>query len=310
MITLFSAPKPFRGHIKVIQTNALQSWNQLSPRCEIILFGDEEGIPEAACWVGGRHIPQVARNEYGTPLLDDVFARARAVAKYDILCYVNADIILLSDLPKAVGYVQGRGKAFLMVGRRWNIDLTGDLNFCDPSWQEQLRKYVKESGKPTPPEWIDYFVFPRDLYKDLLPLALGRAGFDNWLLWKARSLGALVADASHVVMAVHQNHDYSHHPQGKKGVWEGPEAIRNRELMGGLRHCFTLADATHELTPSGLKQHSIKKRLARRVWARGLAQGLLWLLIRSQPLRYWMGLRRSNARHFLERIKKKASFPR
>ena len=48
MLTLFSTPKPFRGHIAVIQTNAIRSWLELEPACEVILFGDEEGTAEVA----------------------------------------------------------------------------------------------------------------------------------------------------------------------------------------------------------------------------------------------------------------------
>ncbi len=31
MITIFAIPKPFKGHIDVIQRNAIQSWTKLSP---------------------------------------------------------------------------------------------------------------------------------------------------------------------------------------------------------------------------------------------------------------------------------------
>ncbi len=313
MLTLFSCPKPFRGQIKVIQTNALQSWIRLSPKCEIILFGDEEGISEAASFFGARHIPQVARNEYGTPLLDDVFSKAAAVARHDMMGYINADIILLSDILKAVESVQEKKKAFLMVGRRWNIDFGQPLDFSQSEWQDRLRKYVKESGRPTPPEWIDYFIFPRSLYKDLLPLAIGRAGFDNWLLWKARSLRAPIIDASQVVMVVHQNHDYSHHPQGKQGVWGGAEAKRNWQLMRGWLHCFTLADATYELTAVGLKLKSMRERLVRVVlvrvvWARGVAELLRRPLEWTEPLRCQFGLHESKVRRFFEIIRKRVNF--
>lgn len=289
MITLFSVPKPFRSHIQIIQMNALQSWAQLSPKCEIILFGEEEGIAEAASRFGARHIPEVSQNEYGTPLLDDVFSKAQANARYDVMGYINADIMLLSDIIKAVEYVQKKKRAFLMVGRRWNITLEQPWDFSGSGWEEQLRTCVQRSGKPTPPEWIDYFVFPRGFYCGLLPFALGRAGFDNWLLWKARSLGAPIIDASQVVMVVHQNHDYSHHPQGKKGVWQGAEAKRNRQLMGGWHHCFTLSDATHRLTPKGLRSNLSGERLKQMVWNRGIFARWLWLLEWTEPIRYRLG---------------------
>src|SRR5436309_411668 len=42
MLTLFAAPKPFRGHIGIIQRNAITSWTKLQPRPEIILYGTQE----------------------------------------------------------------------------------------------------------------------------------------------------------------------------------------------------------------------------------------------------------------------------
>jgi len=280
VLTIFAVPKPFRGHIGIIQMNALQSWIRLSPPCDIILFGNEEGISEAASRLSVRHIPDVKLNEYKTPLLDDVFSKAQQNSVYDTMCYINADIILMSDFIRAVEHVRGKKKAFLMVGRRWNVNLEHYLDFSQSNWEEQLRTYVLKCGTPTPPEWIDYFVFNRGLYSDLLPFALGRAAFDNWLLWKAYSLKAQVIDASQATMVVHQNHDYSHHPQGKNGVWEGMEASHNRELMGGWHHCLTLDDATHLLRYSGVKPNLSTKRLIRMIWTRRY----LWLIGRILPI--------------------------
>ena len=48
MLTIFAVPKPFRGHIGVIQRNAIRSWTLLRPACDIILMGNEEGIAEIA----------------------------------------------------------------------------------------------------------------------------------------------------------------------------------------------------------------------------------------------------------------------
>ena len=41
MITFFATPKPFRGHIRVIQRNAIQSWQRLHSDAEILLLGPE-----------------------------------------------------------------------------------------------------------------------------------------------------------------------------------------------------------------------------------------------------------------------------
>src|ERR1041384_2312036 len=102
MLTLYTIPKPFRDHIGVIQRNAIHSWTRLRPRCEIILFGDDAGVAAAAAELGVRHVPAIARNEYGTPLVSDVFAQAQRLATHELLCYINADIILTGDFLPAV----------------------------------------------------------------------------------------------------------------------------------------------------------------------------------------------------------------
>lgn len=290
VLTIFSAPKPFHGHIGVIQSNALQSWLRLSPPCEIILFGDEEGIAEAAARFSVRHIPNVLRNQYGTPLLNSLFEKAQATATRSLMCYINADIILMGDFMRTVECMQSLKRLFLMVGCRLDIDVEQSLNFEKTDWEENFRSYVRQYGNPRPPNWIDYFVFPHGFYKEIPPFAIGRPAFDNWLLWKAHSLGAPLVDASEVVLAVHQNHDYSHYPGGQKGVWVGLDAQENRKLMGGWHRCLTLSDATHKLTATGLKRNLKLDRFVRMLWTRRWQ----WLMALTRPLRRRLGLARSN----------------
>lgn len=60
-----------------------------------------------------------------------------------------------------------------------------------------------------------------------------------------------VIDATPAVMAVHQNHDYSHVQGGKDTAYYGPESERNRDLAGGKPHRFYVTDATHKIMPDG-----------------------------------------------------------
>lgn len=249
MLTLFTIPKPFRGHIAVIQRNAIRSWTLLQPACEILLFGDDEGTAEVAAEFGLRHIPDVARSEYGTPLVNDLFEQAQQRATHDLLCYVNADILLMSDFMAAVRRIPFR--RFLMAGRRWDLDLEQAWDF-QPGWENRLREYTLRYGKLHPPVGIDYFVFTRGLWEDIPPFAIGRTAWDNWLIYEARARGAPLIDATRAVMAVHQNHDYAHVPGGFEEAWKGPEAERNRALMGDFDHLYTLTDATWFLTPRWL----------------------------------------------------------
>ncbi len=253
MLTIFAIPKAFRGHMATIQRNAITSWMLLRPQPEILLFGGEEGTAEIAQELGARHLPEVARNDLGTPLLHDLFAQAEHQASNDLLCYVNSDIILLNDFARAVERVNAWQPRFLMVGQRWDVNITKPWDFGRTDWPEQLKACALRSNNQQPPNAIDYFVFSRGLGSDILPLAIGRRCWDNWLVWHARALGAAVVNVTPVVMAIHQNHDYSHHPQGADGVFRGEEARRNRELIGEWWHLYTMEDATHELTPEGFR---------------------------------------------------------
>jgi hypothetical protein len=210
-------------------------------------------------------LPEVARNDFGTPRVDDIFRRGEEAATQPIVCYINADIILGSDFLPAVRIAAGVRNRFLMVGQRWNLDVGERIDFSDPGWEGKIRDQVRTRASLEGPSGIDYFIYRRGLWTDIPPFGVGRTMWDNWLIYHARTRGAAVIDATNVLEVIHQNHGYGHHPQGWKGVWEGPEAIRNTELAGGLAHYFTIEDATHLLTDRGLHP-ALDRAHLRRSW--------------------------------------------
>lgn len=247
MITFFTIPKPFEGHIGVIQRNAIESWTRTASGATVLLFGDEPGTAEAAAGTGARHLAEIERNDWGTPLLSDAFSRAEAAAEGDVLCFVNADIVLLDDFAPAVSRVAGRGRPFLTVGESWNAAIAEPIDFS-PGWENRLRRLpARKRGADA----IDYFAFRRGLYAGMPPFAIGRTAFDNWLIWRARDRDALVADATRVVKTIHQDHDYRH-AGSLAEIRVSPEARRNQELAGGKSHLYSRFDATHLLTRRGL----------------------------------------------------------
>ena len=295
MLTLFAIPKAFRGHIGVIQLNAIASWTRLGIGSRVVLFGDDEGTADVAREFHLEHVPEVARNEFGTPLISDVFQKARQLARDDVLCYVNSDIILLNEFVPAVDRVRERRNRFLMVGECWNVDVQSLLQFDDPTWQAQLLRRVCEGGVRRGASYIDYFVFSQGLYDELPPFAVGRAGFDNWLLWKARDLGATVVDASRVITAVHQNHDYAHVTGGREWSYGGAEAVRNVQLAGGTEHLYLICDASHKLTARSLRRNLGGWSRLRFHWETevcGWLASVGWLVLDlTRPIRHPLGLR-------------------
>src|SRR5262245_39098615 len=122
MITMFSTPKPFDGHIAIIQRNAIRSWQRLHHEIEIVLVGDDAGTAEVSKEFGIRHIPNVAKNRYGTKFLASIYDQVHDIARHSTLCHVNCDILLKSDFVKAAQCVMGQRAKFLMAGRRWDVD--------------------------------------------------------------------------------------------------------------------------------------------------------------------------------------------
>jgi hypothetical protein len=271
MLTLFAIPKHFQGHFATIQRNAITSWTRLVPRPEIILFGNEEGTAEIARELGVRHYPDVARNEFGTPLLHDLFGRAERYASTQLLGYVNSDIILTNDFSAAVDRVYARNRKFMMVGRRWDLDWDAPLDFSQSGWDESIRSQALGVNAQQPASFIDYFVFSRGVCDGLLPLAIGRFVWDNYLLWFARSHGVELVDVSPLVIAIHQNHDYSHHLIGDREDWQWPERKLNRKMVGPWWHMYTIEDATQIFAADGM--HPNRRRawlMAKRLWSHPL----------------------------------------
>ena len=312
MLTFFTTAKPFRDHLGVIQRNALNSWTRLHPDVEVILFGDEEGVAAAARTFGIRHEPHVERNEYGTKRLDYMFGKAQGLARHDLLCYINCDIMLMQGFCHALARVKAAHSKFLMIGRRWDTDINEPYDFERRDWQTRLRGHALHKAKQRTPDWIDYFAFTRGLYgPDLPPFVIGRVFWDNWLVWKARDSKVSVVDVSAVVTAVHQNHDYGYHPQGKEGVFHGEESGRNYRLAGGWSHLRTIADATEVLREEGLKPNAMRHwaavkrhvRQAGRVLLYDVVQPVWFLFLAiTRPLRRALGLRTENLRRLRGKV--------
>jgi hypothetical protein len=255
MPTIFSTLKPFRNpHIAAIQRNALISWTLLHPRPEIIIFGNEEGSEEICRELGLTQVPHVERNEFGTPLVKDIFGKGQKLAKNDILCYVNADIILTSSFNSALKHIQEWKRDFLVVGQRWDADIRQCLNFADPGWEGNLRKLVAQTNILREHCWIDYFIFKRGVYDGMPAFALGRSAWDNWLVWNALKRGASLIDGTEAIFAVHQRHNYSHIKFWDNARLQNPEMLRNLKLMGDWSKSCTIAHSRYVMTDSGIRK--------------------------------------------------------
>ncbi len=160
-LAIFTAPKPFTNpHIALIQDNAIRSWKAIDKTAvEVWLVGKEEGIAEKAAELEVNHASDVHCNLYGTPLVSSIFQIVRERSSAPYLCYVNADILLFPDLLETLEVVSHDSDRFLLVGQRWDINLTDVLNFYE-GWQVDFSSTLQTISQKHAPAGSDYFVFP------------------------------------------------------------------------------------------------------------------------------------------------------
>jgi hypothetical protein len=171
---------------------------------------------------------------------------------------------------------------FLVVGQRWDLEQTESLQFT-PQWDQRLQKEVHARGELHAPSGSDYFIFPREIFMDMPPFAIGRAGWDNWMIYQSLKNQWPVIDATHDLMIIHQNHDYGHLPGGVPH-YDLEETKINAELGGGMHHMYMTLDSSHEIIG-----HKIRKarptrdrflRLLERNIHPGIEKGWRWKLSR------------------------------
>ena len=234
----------------MIQRNAIKSWTLL-PDVDVILLGEEQGLDEAARDLGVKHISTVERNVNGVPLISSMFKLARENSDSDLLSIINADMILMPDFVEAARRSRLQRDKYVLLSQRWDYDITSSLDFTE-GWQSRLREDVRKQSQLHRPAGSDFFLFPKSCYTDIPNFTIGRAGWDNWMIYKARKENWAVIDCTPSVMIVHQNHDYSHLP-GAKPHYEHPETNENIRMAGGQANVrYTILDSTHQLADGKL----------------------------------------------------------
>jgi hypothetical protein len=289
VLTFFTTAKPFEGHAGIIQRNALKSWKLVHPDVEVILFGDEPGTAEVCQEMGLRHEAHVERHESGMKYLDYMFSRAQQIARHSRLCYSNCDIVLMNDFRDALERVSVKKREFLLVGQRRDTDVTTALDFDNVLWEQELRRYAIATGVLQIRDFVDFFVFPKGLFDHVPRFVVGRSYWDHWLVWKALAARVPVVDGTEFFVAVHQNHGYGYHPQGKQGTNEDALAMQNRALAGKGRELRSLMDVTHKLTRWGAIRRVFLRRQLNHPHALATQQ---FVLEKTFRIRKRLGLRR------------------
>lgn len=210
-ITFVCCPKPFSNTFSDIQENAILSWNRLPIEKDILVCGNEFGVKE---FVENHsdivtHIPTIKCTDMGTPLVSDIFEIVQEKCeKSDIICYINADIILFEDFVKTIEkftQIFNPQDPFLLIGQRWDWNNESKLRVQDFSDMNDFKNMTKSTAKPHGQSGIDYFVFSNGTFPFVYPFALGKFTWDQWLVGNAYRRNILTVDVGKSVYALHQN---------------------------------------------------------------------------------------------------------
>lgn len=259
-VHFFCHPKVWLPEFANIQHSAIQSWLALNPK-SVTLLGNDEGTAEAVTAYNGsddrvKHIPDVECNEWGTPLVSSIFARIReATTPNDLVCYINADIILDETFPKTLEALlrAAPSKEWLAVGKRVDVDLaTDDSGYPEPISVTDAQQLADERGVDHGWAGIDYFIFPARTFMFVYPFALGKFVWDQWLVGNAFRRGLWSVDCSETVLAIHQNCSWFRNgapTTDRQAIHDSEEGTRNRSfdyyqktILSGTNHRTLLGE--------------------------------------------------------------------
>ena len=250
-----TVPKRFEGHNGIIQRNAINSWKRIGGNNRIVLLTDDESVRAAADELDVECCFGLRSNIYGTPLLSSVMELCgRLAAKDEPVCLINTDIILLSDFMEGFRTLEPelQKTGFMLTSERTDLDVTERIDF-KPGWEQELLRQINNEVVSLSPMGIDYFIYNNGLFDGCPDFCLGRGCWDNWLIYKALSRKAMVVDCTAAVMAIHQNHDYSHVVCGTKDYF-GVESEHNR-LLAGHALAFNIWDASCLYRDNGIMEN-------------------------------------------------------
>jgi hypothetical protein len=259
-VTLFTIPKPFIGGDAIRQRNAIGSWHHAFPGCQILFFGDDAGVAEAAAELGVEHVPGIECNDFGTPLLSWAFDTAKARARHATLGYVNADIIFLPGMADKLAPTIAQG--YFIVGRRTDVDFCAPLDFTS-DWASFLYRELIPGGKLAAPSCMDYFIFSRNTFTAFPRFLVGRPFWDTWMIVQANQRGLCTINVTSAVLILHQNHGYHHVKCATGPQWQGPEGVYNQNLAGRVTNAIGNTDAARfTMTASGqIVPHPLVRKL-------------------------------------------------
>ena len=246
-IVIFTSPKPCNDQTEAVQIAAFRSWRRAFPNATILLFGDvaswNEEIESLVMEAAGPLVKGMAGGE----LIRDMFQDASKRGVGQLLLYLNSDILLDDSAAHVVEKIQDRPEPWLGSARRWCLPKWSDVAPASELEWSIFFSRAEKSGRWGEACALDMFLFCGLSFERMPPFFIGHRGWDNWMIYHARSQNISVIDISAAMRVIHCDHDYCY-AKGNSAPSrrDGPLEEANLKMLGGEERLFHLGYATHE----------------------------------------------------------------
>jgi hypothetical protein len=247
-VILFSSPKPRLANTEAVQISAFRSWRHIFPKARILLFGDGETWESFALDEGLELAGPLPLGAEGGEAIRFLFEKTSKLAGEGLAMYLNSDILLDQSAITAVSLLESLPGPWVASARRCCLaEWAGPALKQDEEWQRFYRR-AREESIWGPACAMDMFLFRGLSFDAMPPFLIGHRGWDNWMIYYARSQNIPVIDVSADMRVIHCDHDYSY-AKGNQNFKQRPQARENinLHLIGGDAKLFHLGHATHEL---------------------------------------------------------------
>lgn len=224
----------------LINSRTMKNWRTVLKHVNLVVFSNSSDVKRYSKLADFTVLP-VTQEATGAPLLSAMFMAAKARFTSEFYGFANGDILFTDSLTKTLQTIlcnieeDFRQKGLLIVGRRINIPVT-DIREEDITSSSNLVRISRSSGSLFQTDAEDYFITDK-FYKwnEFLPVAIGRRGYDNWVVAYSRYNNITVIDATESVLCVHQTIE-------SRGNYEGlSKGSYNLDLIDKLNLPFSFA---------------------------------------------------------------------
>ena len=252
---LITSPKPRNDQTEAVQIAAFRSWRRAFPNAAILLYGDVASWKEEMDSLVMQAAGPLIKGMAGGEVIRDMFQDASKRAAGELLLYLNSDILLDDSAVKVVEKLRARPGPWLGSARRWCLPKWSDVV---PESELEWRSFfssAEKSGRWGEACALDMFLFRGLSFERMPPFFIGHRGWDNWMIFHARSNRVPVIDLADEMRVIHCDHDYSY-AKGNSAPSrrDGPLEEANLKKLGGEERLFHLGHATHELSHGKITQ--------------------------------------------------------